>query len=168
MGASSFHLKLTGLFTFVVLLLLGAVAVFGLRAMHGFSVETEQRLNRNLAHVLAEEFQPYLIDSIDRKMIEMELERVTGYNPRIETYLLGGNGEIKAAFPEPVDGVVDTAPLRSYMTLMVDPPFLGPDPARPGARQPFSVAPVTIMGEEGCFVYVILGGRGIQYHSRPS
>ena len=159
MKLNSFHLKLTGLFVLLAVLILGAGSLFGLRAIRGFSIETEQRLNRNLATVLADEFQPYLEDSIDRKMIEMEIERISGYNPRIETYLLGSNGMIKAAFPDNVEGFVDVAPLRAYMALMVNPPFLGPDPRRPGSEQPFSVAPVTIMGEQGCFVYVILGGE---------
>ena len=36
-------------------------------------------------------------------------------------------------------------------------PILGADPARPGARGArFSVAPVRIMGEEGCYLYLIL------------
>ncbi len=143
----------------LVTILLGLVAFFGLRALSDFSIETEQRLNRNLAKVLADEFQPYLIESIDRSMIEMEIERISGYNPKIETYLLGSNGMIKAAFPENIEGVVDVDPLQAFLDMSVQPPFLGPDPARPGKGRPFSVAPVTIMGEQGCFVYVVLGGE---------
>jgi signal transduction histidine kinase len=38
-------------------------------------------------------------------------------------------------------------------------PILGDDPLRTGRRKPFSVAPISIMGETGCYLYIILGGE---------
>jgi signal transduction histidine kinase len=68
---------------------------------------------------------------------------------------------VKASFPdESVEqSVIDVAPLERYLAGLESAPYLAQDPLRAGRMKPFSVADISIMGETGCFVYVILGGE---------
>jgi signal transduction histidine kinase len=103
-----------------------------------------------------------LIEKIDDAMIQMEIEKLMGINRRIEIYLLGSNGMIKAHFVPDTHELallsVDREPLDAYMAG-AKLPILGDDPLRTGRRKPFSVAPISIMGETGCYLYIILGGE---------
>jgi signal transduction histidine kinase len=158
----SFYAKLSALFLVVMIAVVAAVAVFGFQAALQVEIETDQKLNRTLAQELAGVFQPYLIDNIDEKMIRMEIEKMMGINRRIEIYLMGSNGMIKAHFVPDDQALavttVDRAPLDAYLAG-AELPILGDDPLLAGRQKPFSVAPITIMGESGCYLYIILGGE---------
>jgi signal transduction histidine kinase len=123
--------------------------------------EADQQLNRTLARDMAVLFEPYLRDSIDTGGISRIIERLEGLNRRIEIHLLASNGMVKASFLKRelplVTPTVDLEPVTRWMAG-ADPPVLGSDPLSPGVCKPFSVAPVTIMGETGCYLYIILGG----------
>lgn len=162
---NSFFAKLSALFLVLMLVLGLLLSVLALRALNQYMDETEQALNADLAAHMSDEFQPYVRDKIDRAMIEMEIRNIMGYNPRIEIYLLGGNGMIKAYFGSDQDiaqPVVDTRPLDAYINGTVTLPTLADDPLQIGRQKPFSAAPIEIMGEQGCYVYVILGGERYQ------
>ncbi len=159
---NSFFAKISALFLVLMLILGVVLSIFALRALNQFLDETEQALNQDLAARMAEEFQPYVREKIDREMIEMEIRNIMGYNPRIEIYLLGGNGMIKAQFGSDQDiaqPVVNTRPLDAYIQGNVTLPTFGDDPLEVDRQKPFSAAPIEIMGEQGCYVYVILGGQ---------
>jgi signal transduction histidine kinase len=126
-----------------------------------FVEETTQKVNVNLAHEMAMEFQPYLMDSIESDSIIKKIQYLEGINPQVDIYLLGSNGMIKGSFlgqdapPELAMATVDTEPLDAYLageTL----PILGEDPINPEVKKPFSVAHISIMGSDGCYLYVIL------------
>ncbi len=158
----SFYAKLSALFLLLMLTVVVIVSILGFRAALQLEIETDQKLNRTLAGTLAGLFQPWLIDNIDDKMIRMEIDNLKGINRRIDIYLMGSNGMIKAHFvPEGqalMMPTVDLAPLDAYLAG-AELPLLGDDPLGAGRKKPFSVAPITIMGEEGCYLYVILGGE---------
>lgn len=156
----SFYARLTGIFLLLLIsfsLLMGWLSV---RSALMFEQETEQQLNRTLAFEMADQFQPYLNESIDSEEISRIIEYMEGINRRIEIYLLGSNGMIKASFlhddQELKLATVDTVPLQGWLDG-ADPPVLGPDPLQEGKCKPFSVAPISIMGEQGCYLYIILG-----------
>ncbi|MDZ4699678.1 MAG: HAMP domain-containing sensor histidine kinase, partial [Rhodothermales bacterium] len=158
----SFYAKLSAIFLLLMLTVVVIVSILGFRAALQLDVETDQKLNRTLASNLAVLFQPWLIDNIDDKMIRMEIDNLKGINRRIDIYLMGSNGMIKAHYvPEDqalMMPTVDLAPLDAYLAG-AELPLLGDDPLRAGRKKPFSVAPIVIMGEEGCYLYVILGGE---------
>ena len=158
----SFYAKASGIFLGLMLVLVLLVSWLCVQAAVQYEVETDQTLNKTLASHLAEKFQPWVIEKIDDKMLKMEIDKLMGVNRRIEIYLLGGNGMIKAHYL-PEDGdlsltTVSTEPLDALMNG-ADLPVLGDDPLQAGRQKPFSVAPINIMGEEGCYLYVILGGE---------
>ena len=148
----SFYAKVSGIFLALMLGLVLLVSWFCVQAALQYEVETDQKLNHTLATDLAVKFQPWVVEKIDDMMLKMEIGKLMGVNRRIEIYLLGGNGMIKAHYL-PEDGdlsltTVDTAPLDAYMAG-AELPLLGDDPLQAGRQKPLSVAPISIMGEEG-------------------
>jgi len=138
---NSFYAKISALFLVLIVALGSTIAVLTVRSVMMFADEAEQKLNRDLAADLAVEFQPLLHYGIDPDSIEQKIEYVTGINPRIDIYLLGSNGMIKASFVE--DGqelsgaTVDTQRLDRFLAG-AELPILGPDPLHEGAHKPFS------------------------------
>ncbi len=157
-----FGVRLSALFLALLLVLGVAVLALGARATRDAVATADQALHLDFAAELAPRFQPHLMTEIDSVAIADIIGGLSQVNRRIDVYLLGSEGMIKSWFMDargrPLDPVVDTAPLDQLMAG-ARPPVLGPDPARPGESRPFSVAPIEIMGEQGCYLYVILQGE---------
>ena len=158
----SFYAKMSAIFLVLMLAVVLAVAWLCVRAAMNYELETDQKLNQTLAADVADVFQEWLIDKIDNKMIQMEIQKLKGVNRRIDVYLVGSDGVIKAHFvpnnQELAQGALNLEPLDTFLAG-AQLPIIGDDPLRVGKKKPFSVAPITIMGEEGCYLYIILGGE---------
>lgn len=160
----SFYGKLSLVFLILILLLGGSLAYLSMKSSLMFVEETTQKVNKDLALEMAMEIQPFLNNSIEVDSIQKQIEYLQGINPQVDIYLVGGTGMIKGVFlgeesssSLPLD-FIDTKPLDQY--LQGDAlPILGQDPLNPKVLKPFSVANVSIMGEQGCYLYVILGGK---------
>ncbi len=162
MRLSSFYVKISSVF---LVILIGSGLIIGALCFRGFIDlvdEADQKLNQSLSAELAREFSPHLVDKIDNEMIQEIVSHLMGINRRIEIYLLGGNGMIKAKYlPDDRNihhTVVDTKPLDEFMSQRDFRLIRNMDPLHPTRTKPFSVAPISIMGEEGCYLYIILGG----------
>lgn len=157
----SFYARIAGVFLVLLLVLGVALALWTSQSAIRLTEAADQALNRDLARALAPQFQPHLRTEIDQEAIREIIAGVTTANRRIDVYLLGNTGMIKSAFVEPGRDVemptVDVEPLDRLMAGADDLPLLGDDPLHPGRQRPFSVAPVSIMGEEGCYLYITLG-----------
>ncbi len=152
---------------FLVLLLVFSLgqALFGLRSAQEFAQESDQSLNRRLAADLAEAFQPALAGGLDPGAVGTLMSNMMTYNPRIEIYLLGADGEIVSAGDKPiVRNEIALDPLLRFLGSGADArlPILGDDPLHPDRQKPFSAAPLR-MGERSGYLYLILGGE--QYDS---
>lgn len=163
---NSFYAKLSGLFLVLILALGVILVLLGGRTAQRYADEVEQKLNRTLAEEMVPRFEPLLRDSIDYEGIRTKIEDMTGINRRIEIYLLDDTGELKASFAASSSAIeqkqIDMGPIRRFLAgdgL----PILGDDPRHQEQRKPFSVAPIEIMGDEHCYLYVILGSE--QYAS---
>lgn len=159
---TSFYAKILSVFLVLVLVLAVVVSWLSYSAALDLELETDQKLNRQLASYMSEEFQEWVREKIDDKMIQMEIMNFMGLNRRIEIYLLGSDGEILSYYvqegQEVVNEKVDTRPLDAFLAG-AELPILGEDPLQAGRKKPFSVAPIEIMGEEGCYLYIILSGQ---------
>ena len=160
----SFYARLSAIFLVLLLVLGGALGVWATQAAFTLTEAADQALNRDLAVDLAPRFQPHLREGIDQDAIGEIIDGLTTVNRRIDVYLLGSEGMIKGYFVPPGEEVVmafvDTSPLDKLMDAGPDDlPVLADDPIRPGRQRPFSVAPVSIMGEEGCYLYITLGSE---------
>ncbi|MFB3133941.1 MAG: ATP-binding protein [Rhodothermales bacterium] len=166
----SFYAKLSALFLVLIVALGTTIAILSVRSAMMFADEAEQNLSYNLAADLAVEFEPLVQDSIHHNAIMQTIKRMTGINPRIEIYLLGSTGMMKANYligkeQRIEQPVLDLEPLDRFLNGDKV-PILGPDPLNVGQKKPFSVAPIEIMGEQGCYLYVILGSE--EYDSAAS
>jgi signal transduction histidine kinase len=160
----SFYLKIALIFS-GILILFGSLVVFiTMKSSTDIAQEAIQRTNQELATVLAGEFQPILSESFDQDQIEEKLTELSGKNPQFDFYLLNSDGMIKSVIPaskekiEMNQVVVDTRPLDEF--IRGEPlPILANDPLSPEQKKPFSVANVSIMGSDGCYLYVVLEGN---------
>ena len=159
---SRFGVRLSALFLALVVGLGAVVLALTERSAKSAVATADQALHLNLAGELAPRFQPHLETDIDSVAIADIIAGLTQVNRRIDVYLLGSDGMIKSWFMDargrPLEPFVATPALDRLMAGG-RPPILGPDPARPGETRPFSVAPIRIMGEDGCYLYLILQGE---------
>ena len=164
---NSFFAKIALVFL-VLMIIAGAVfSWIGIRSSIEFRDETIQTVNRELASEMAKEFQPFLYDGIQADSIRSRIQYLKGINPQVDIYLLGGNGMIKDYYPNTLSqdslkhSVIDLEPLDAFLSGSSF-PILGQDPTSESGKRPFSVAPIQIMDETGCYLYVILGGENYQ------
>lgn len=158
-----FYFKIAATFS-VILILFGVVVAFvTTQASSDVVHEAIQTTNRDLATILAEDFQPMLRESFSQEEIEEKLTLMSGKNPQFDFYLLGSDGAIKSVVPASKEkislekGLVDTQPLDDFIAGKPL-PILSNDPLNPDQRKPFSVTNVSIMGSQGCYLYVVLEG----------
>lgn len=161
---NSFYAKISVVFLLLILFLGSSLAYLSMRSSLMFVDETRQKVNKDLASDMAVEFQPYLMDMIDVENIRKRIEYLKGINPQVDIYLLSSGGMIKGSFLGEAPNsklsltTVDTTPLDQFLNGS-ELPILGQDPLNPTIHKPFSVSTISIMGEEGCYLYVILGGK---------
>lgn len=164
----SFYAKLSAIFLVLMLAVGSAISYISVQSSLKFTDETRQKVNQDLAREMAVEFQPYLYEGINQDSIKSKIQYLNGINPSIDIYLLGGNGMIKGYFLgnetqglELARQTVDTKPLDRF--LNGEPfPILGPDPLYANRAKTFSVAPIQIMDETGCYLYIILSGKNYE------
>tara|TARA_R100001143_G_scaffold63450_1_gene70556 strand:- start:21751 stop:23214 length:1464 start_codon:yes stop_codon:yes gene_type:complete len=160
----SFYLKIAIIFSAILILFGGLVIYVTLRASTDIAQEAIQRTNHDIASVLASEFQPMLAESFDQEEIEAKLTELSGKNPQFDFYLLSSSGYVKSIIPASKEKialdkiVIDTEPLDRFISG--EPmPILAADPMHPDQMKPFSASYVSIMGSEGCYLYVVLEGE---------
>jgi len=160
----SFYFKLIAIFSGIMILFGALVAYTSIRASSRIIQESIQKTNKDLASRLVPEFQPIVDDNFDEEAIAQKLRELSGENPQFDFYLLSRQGMIKSFIQgqnngrEPETPMVDIKPLNQF--IAGEPlPILGMDPRNPNLLKPFSAANITIMGEEDCFIYVVLEGN---------
>lgn len=160
----SFYFKLIAIFSGIMILFGVLVAYTSIDASSRIIQESIQKTNKDLAMRLVTEFQPIVDDEFDANAIEQKLNELSGANPQFDFYLLSRQGMIKNFIQgetngqKPVVKMVDVKPLDDFIDG--EPlPILGMDPLNPNRLKPFSTANITIMGEENCYIYVVLEGN---------
>jgi signal transduction histidine kinase len=157
----SFYLKLAIIFTAIIIVFGLLVAYISASASSNFMKESVQRTNKDLAVKLAEEFQPMLLTKFNQAEIEQKLSELSGLNPQFDFYLLNSQGIIKSYIPanrdriNPQVNLIDVEPLERFINGE-DLPILSSDPLNPGQKKPFSATHISIMGSQGCYLYVVL------------
>lgn len=152
----------------VLLMILGLIQTWvSVQSSMNFVNESDQKLNLNLARDLAKEFTPFLKDSIDYDNIKHTMHYMMVMNPRVEIYLLDGQGKILAFFADPGKTIkqddVSLDPIHRFLTGAQDMPIAGDDPRNIGREKTFSAATIKIGEKIDGYLYVILGGE--QYDS---
>lgn len=151
----------------VLVVLLGLLGLFGVArtsvTTRLFQEELEQQLNRGLAASLLGEGPLMLDGEVQDERLEHLLHMLMVINPRLEIYVLGPDGTIRAFSAEEGKVKLDRVSLEPVHELLAEDaalPVRGDDPRHPGRRKVFSVAPIE--GDSGTlegYLYVVLGGE---------
>lgn len=162
----SFYAKITAVFL-VLLIVLGFTIVYiSYHSYMQLGREAGQKLNLNLASNMADELEPFVQDSLDLEEVKHAIHYMMVYNPQIEIYLLGSEGDILAYFADPPQKVeaeyVDLEPIRRFLYGTEQAFILGQDPRQKGEKKPFSASTIQLADQTG-YLYIILGGE--QYES---
>ena len=154
-----FYVRLAALFLVLMLVLGIILALLAVGSTHDMTIAADQELNRDLAAELAPRFEPHLEEGVDEAAIDEIIAGLTQINRRLDVYLLEPDGEIKGWFmgggEDPVLDRVSIEPVREFLNGRPA-PVLGDDPARENTQRPFSASEISIMGQEGCYLYLIL------------
>ncbi|RMD93330.1 MAG: two-component sensor histidine kinase, partial [Calditrichaeota bacterium] len=163
----SLYSKISAIFLVLLLLLVVVQIYVSTTSSARFVQESEQKLNRNLAHDIAKEFEPFLQDSIHYGEIKHLMHYLMVMNPRVEIYLIDAGGRILAYFTGPGKKVwrkkIDLRPVKRFLQNQADFPVLGDDPRNLARKKPFSAATIQLPPNNRGYLYVILGSE--QYDS---
>ncbi len=160
---NTFFGKLSAIFL-LLMLILGAVQILiTTQSAKTLYSSADQKLNLSLASDMAAEFEPFLKDSIDYASIKKTIHYMMVMNPKIEIYLIDGQGKIIAFFAEPQKKVrkeyIDLKPVKKFLNAEAEIPIKGDDPRHPELSKPFSVAPIQIGPDIDGYLYIIIGGE---------
>lgn len=158
-----FYLKISIVFL-VLLFCVGLVQIWlSVNSSMAFVRESDQALNEELARDVANNFQPFLTDSIDLDGIEHLIHELMIMNPRVEFYLMDDEGKVLAFFAEPQKKVklqyINLEPIHQFLAEGAELPILGDDPRNIGLLKPFSASRLQIGPEIDGYLYIILGGE---------
>jgi signal transduction histidine kinase len=133
----------------------------------GFIQESDQKMNQTLATDIANEFKPFLKDSINYEGIKHTMHYLMVMNHSVEIYLLDDTGKILAFFAEPgkqlQQNQISLDPIEEFLNGSRQMPILGDDPRHVGKNKTFSATRVQIGNITRGYIYVILMGE--QYDS---
>lgn len=159
----TFYGKLSALFL-ILLLVMGTVQILiTINSWKEYYNEADQKLNQRLAQDMANELKPLVKDSLNIDAVHHSIHYMMVMNPKVEIYLLDGQGKILAFFAEPDKKVKSTHvglnAVKSFLTKSEQLPILGDDPRNPGVTKPFSAARLTIGPDIDGYLYIILGSE---------
>ncbi len=160
----SFYGKLSAIFL-VILLILGTVQTFiTMQSSQDYIAEVDQKLNLDLASSFAKELKPLMdADSLNYSAIGERIHYMMVMNPKMEIYLLDGDGNILSFFAKPGKEVrtdsVNLEPIHQFIASKQHIPILGQDPRFPAVRKPFSASKIQLpQGRDG-YIYIVIGGE---------
>ncbi|MDH5557929.1 MAG: ATP-binding protein [Alphaproteobacteria bacterium] len=127
-----------------------------------YQEEVDQSLNAPLAQYIADAYPLIEGGEANQPVLKELFDKLMVINPRIEVYLLDGEGRILAFSAE--DGrvkrdVVDMAPIRAWLAGPDMLPLRGDDPRDNAGQKPFTAAVVKDGEAVAGYFYVVLGGE---------
>ncbi len=155
----SLSLRLT-LVLAALFVLLGVVFILILQHFTDmYREEVNQRMNADLAMVIARENRTIDKGAIDLPRLTALLPYVMKVNPAAEVYVLDATGRVLAFSgpTTPVRTTVDLAPVRAFLSMTQPLPILGTDPRAAAARRIFSAAALGDAARPAGYVYAVLG-----------
>jgi signal transduction histidine kinase len=127
-----------------------------------YQEEVDQSLNAPLAQYIADAYPLIQGGEANHPVLKELFDKLMVINPRIEVYLLDGDGRILAFSAE--DGrvkrkTVNMDPIRAWLAGPDMLPLRGDDPRDPARQKPFTAAPVKDGDALAGYLYVVLGGE---------
>ena len=158
----SLYWKISAIFLLLLIILGVAYVYITARSAENFALETNQKLNADLANVISSEFKPFVGETIDQTAIVEIMHHIMKINPSLEVYLLDESGRI-LSYAAPHKKVkldsVSLFPIKKFITNKGNIFIKGDDPRQPGNQKIFSATPVMINDKLTGYIYVILAGE---------
>jgi len=153
----------------LVLVMFTAIALYiSVRSASKYSIEVNQRMNRNLASstvqvITLDNLKPLMREGIDRNgAINDIMHSMMVINPIVEVYILDPRGKIlKYVAPDKVVKLerVNLSPIKRFIDDPEHRIIYGDDPRNPGEFKTFSAARVTDGDETLGYIYIVLASQ---------
>ncbi len=157
------YLQVSAIFLLVLFLFTSIAMYVSVQASRDYSVEVNQRLNRELAQNTADMIKPYIKDGkISDEAIADIMHSMMVINPIVEVYILDTNGKIlKYVAPDKVVKL-DRVNLQPILVFLNDPEhsiIYGDDPRNPGEYKTFSATELIENGKLTGYIYIVLASQ---------
>lgn len=157
------YLQVSAIFLLVLVLFTVVALYVSVGAARDYSVEVNQRLNRNLAQSTVEVISPLIKNEVfsDSAVADI-MHSMMMINPIVEVYLLNPEGKIlKYVAPDKVvkSTEVDLNPIRQFLNDPEHSIIYGDDPRNPGEHKTFSAAEIIQNGQLVGYIYIVLASQ---------
>lgn len=160
---SRMYLKISVIFLLVLILFTSISIYVYVQSAREYSIEVNQKLNRNLAANTTDVIKPFLEEGeINEKAIEELVHSMMIINPSIEIYLLDTEGNILsyvAPYKEVKLNKVSLDPIYSFINDKEQNIIYGDDPRNPGEVRTFSAAEVIQDNQLIGYLYIVLASQ---------
>ncbi len=157
------YLQVSAIFLLVLFLFGALVLYISVESSRNYSIEVNQRLNRNLAQNTISMIRPFISDGmISEEGIGDIMHSMMVINPIVEVYLLNPEGEIlQYVAPDKVVKLkrVNLAPVKKFVNDPEHTIIYGDDPREPGEFKTFSAAPVYDGDKLTGYIYIVLASQ---------
>lgn len=157
------YLQVSVIFLLVLIFVTAIAMYISVNAARDYSVELNQRLNRNLAANTVGVIQPLVKDgNINEEAIADIMHSLMVINPSVEVYLLDTHGKIlKYAAPDKVVKLkqVTLNPISKFLNDPEHGIIFGDDPRNPGEYKTFSAAKVFDGEQFFGYIYIVLASQ---------
>ncbi len=157
------YLQISAIFLFVLIMFTAISLYISVQSAANYSIEVNQRLNRNLASSTVDVIKPLMKDSIasDAAIADL-MHSMMVINPIVEVYLLDPQGKIlNYVAPEKVVKLeeVNLQPIKKFIADPDHSIIYGDDPRNPGEFKTFSAATITEDGVLKGYIYIVLASQ---------
>jgi len=160
---SSLYWKISAIFLLVLVIFAGITVYISIRAANRYSIEVNQKLNRNLAQNMVDIIKPeFRNGTVNKEAVADILHSMMVINPSVEIYLLNPEGDILSfVAPDKVVKLkkVSLDPIRQFLRDTLHNLILGMDPRNPGESKIFSAAQVIENNVLSGYIYIVLASQ---------
>lgn len=157
------YLQVSAIFLLVLFLFTAVVLYISVESARQYSVEVNQRLNRELAQNTRSMIDPFLLDGvISEEGVKDIMHSMMVINPIVEVYLLNPEGKIlQYVAPDKVVKMesVDLKPIKTFLDDPEHSIIYGDDPRNPGEYKTFSATRVMNGDELTGYIYIVLASQ---------
>ena len=160
---SSFYWKVAAVFLIVLVVFTTVALYISVRAARNYSIEVNQKLNKDLASNMLETIRPDFKSGIpNQEALADIMHSMMVVNPSVEVYVLDPEGTILSyVAPEKVVKLkhVSLEPIHKFLNDGEHNIVYGDDPRNPGEKKIFSAAEVREDGHLTGYLYIVLASQ---------
>lgn len=160
---TGFYWKVASVFLLVLIVFAAFALYISIRAARNYSIEVNQKLNKDLASNMLEAIKPDFKNGlINQEALADIMHSMMVINPSVEVYILDPDGVILSyVAPEKVVKLkrVSLNPIKQFLNESGNNVVFGDDPRNPGEKKIFSAAEVTEAGNLIGYLYIVLASQ---------